>query len=933
MRSNPVVFLVVVFFLSGIASAKNLTPSASISASGRLNSNYAGKNVADGIIPAARSGKDVGSAWCVPQAQAKNASVTFEWESPVAVAEVVYWGRTAFLDSENFRTCEIFLDDSATPAASITLQSGAAGQRIPLGKTVTAKKLTLRFPTNHGGPNPGASEIAVFDSRPDDSSLAAMGGPPAIPETLITGEKIQSGDLGFTKIVVCQRMQLSPSHVYTYHQEGLRPGGGLWVCDFSAEEVRKTMILGSPEGVILDLNLDYEGRTILFSWKRTMEENFQIYTVDIDGENLTQITNHESNNFNACWLPDGGIAFLSDRKPAFAYCWKTTTPILWRSAADGSKAVRLSANYLNDFTPSVFSDGRIVYSRWEYVDRPAIPIQSLWSINPDGTGLAGVFGNRVLSPATFMDAREIPGSDGAILCVLTSHNGPCRGAIGIVDAKLGSNAADAIKNITPEIDLGRIDSGGDGNRIRGPYLNPFPLDDEYFLVSKTGDIELRDYQMEYSARILGKTGELGFYAPQPVRERKRERLLTSTLPETLTADQEWATIFMQDVYEGLGGKVARGSITRLAIVQEMEKPLGIDPSKRAFGFQFPVVSAGATYAPKKIWGYAKVEEDGSAHFCVPAREPIYFLPIDEEGRAVQRMRTFTHLMPGEVQSCVGCHADRNSVTPRRQERRSIAMSRKAEKLSPPEWGVHGFSYAQLVQPVLDKHCVRCHGFGQKAGDLELTGDKTDFFNVSYDNLIHKDNYKYVQWIPTYNGQEANILEIEPGRWGAKASLLGQVIADGHPDGGGERRIDLSPDEKHRLYAWMDLNVPYYRSSDSAYQENRGCRQIVPPKLDAVFAEIARRRCVSCHADLQDFLEAPGRDGFFLRLDHPERNGFLNAPLANKAGGSEACGKAIFPSTDDPDYQSLINTFEDARNMLKVTPRMDMRPMGNTAGNP
>ena len=67
-------------------------------------------------------------------------------------------------------------------------------------------------------------------------------------------------------------------------------------------------------------------------------------------------------------------------------------------------------------------DGRILYSRWEYVDRPAIPIQSLWSINPDGTQLAGVFGNRVLSPATFMDAREIPGTDGKILCVLTAHN-------------------------------------------------------------------------------------------------------------------------------------------------------------------------------------------------------------------------------------------------------------------------------------------------------------------------------------------------------------------------------------------------------------------------------------------------------------------------------------------------------------------------------
>ena len=382
-------------------------------------------------------------------------------------------------------------------------------------------------------------------------------------------------------------MELSPSHVYTYHQEGLRPGGGLWVCDFSGEEVRKTMILGSPQGVILDINLHYDGSTILFSWKRTMQDHFQIYTVGIDGENLKQITDHDSNNFNACWLPDGGIAFLSDRKPAFAYCWKDHHPILWRMRSRRQQGGPAQRQLPQRFHPHCIL-GRPDRLQPLGVCRPAgDPIQSLWSINPDGTRLAGVFGNRVLSPATFMDAREIPGSDGTILCVLTSHNGPCRGAIGIIDPKLGSNTADAIKNITPEVDIGRIDSGGDGNRIRGPYLNPFPVDGNYYLVSKAGNIELRDYEMEYTARILSKSGELGYYAPQPVRERGRERLLTSSLRETDAEGQEWATIFMQDVYEGLGDKVGRGSVVRLAVVQEVEKPLGIDPSKACLRLPVP----------------------------------------------------------------------------------------------------------------------------------------------------------------------------------------------------------------------------------------------------------------------------------------------------------------------------------------------------------
>ena len=133
---------------------------------------------------------------------------------------------------------------------------------------------------------------------------------------------------------------------------------------------------------------------------------------------------------------------------------------------------------MNDFTPSVLEDGRLIYSRWEYVDKPAIPIQSLWTIHPDGTGLAGFFGNRVLSPATFMEARSIPGT-GKVLCLLTSHNGPCRGAIGIVDIAYGDNAQAGIRNLTPEVAIGQVDKG-DGNSIRGPYENPFPLDGQLF---------------------------------------------------------------------------------------------------------------------------------------------------------------------------------------------------------------------------------------------------------------------------------------------------------------------------------------------------------------------------------------------------------------------------------------------------------------------
>jgi hypothetical protein len=593
----------------------------------------------------------------------------------------------------------------------------------------------------------------------------------------------------------------------------------------------------------------------------------------------------------------------------------------------------------------VLESGKVIFSRWEYVDRPAIPIQSLWTINPDGTRLEGFFGNRVLSPATFMDAREIPGSKGKILCVLTSHNGPCQGAIGIIDPSRGGNAQEAIVNLTPEINIGRIEDAGNGNRMRGPYLNPYPIDEKYYLVSKAGEIQLRDYDGVICETLIAAAKEPGFYNPQPIRPRNRERLVASSIDPGLEADNDnWATIIMQDVYNGLGDSVKRGDIKKLAIVQEIEKPVGVDPGLRAFGFQFPVVSCGATYAPKKIWGYATVEPDGSANFKVPAQKPIYFLPLDEKGMAVQRMRTFTHLMPGEVQSCIGCHANRNyamAKTTGKSMHRPNAMMRKTQELEKPEWGVHGFSYPHIVQPVLDKHCVKCHDNDDPPAGLELTADKTDFFNVSYENLARKGTScekswvggiggeytysKYTSWIPTYNGQEKNILEIAPGRWGAKASLLAKIVDTGHPDKKGKNRIKLSSTEKARVYAWLDLNCPYYGTSDSNYLDIRGCRQQLPENFRGMMKEVASRRCVSCHenSDKDNNWVLKQKDNFYIRIDNPRWNNFLMAPLAKNAGGTQKCGKAVFEDTDDADYRKIMTAFEKLQQKLDQRPRFDM----------
>ena len=210
--------------------------------------------------------------------------------------------------------------------------------------------------------------------------------------------------------------------------------------------------------------------------------------------------------------------------------------------------------------------------------------------------------------------------------------------------------------------------------------------------------------------------------------------------------------------------------------------------------------------------------------------------------------------------------------------------------------------------------------------MDLAGHKTDFFNVSYDVLartgvIGQWHFEqlgvgrypigaspYTSWISTYNNTEANILEVTPKHWGSPASLVADLVLTGHPDKDGKRRVNLPVEDQQRIYTWIDLNVPYYGTSESAYYDRKGCRRLYPENLDSVLAEVANRRCNSCHND-----GIPRKH--YTRILEPHENSFLFAPLARAAGGTEACGKAVFASKNDPDYRAIVETFGAIRQQV------------------
>jgi hypothetical protein len=165
--------------------------------------------------------------------------------------------------------------------------------------------------------------------------------------------------------------------------------------------------------------------------------------------------------------------------------------------------------------------------------------------------------------------------------------------------------------------------------------------------------------------------------------------------------------------------------------------------------------------------------------------------------------------------------------------------------------------------------------------------------------------------------EQNILEVTPKAWGSPRSKLADILIGGHPDTNGAPRLTMTSTDIRRVLTWIDLNVPYYGTSETSHPETRGCRQLYPGGLDKTLTEVAARRCANCHANGK--IPRP----FWTRITNPQLNSFLLAPLPKDAGGSGACGTAVFTSQSDSDYQAILRSFDTVLAQIRQRPRTDM----------
>ena len=487
----------------------------------------------------------------------------------------------------------------------------------------------------------------------------------------------------------------------TDENEWLHGADGARLCRLDAASGELTVLLDDPGGGVRDPCVSYDAANILFSYRKGGTHHYNLYEIDADGQNLRQLTRGDWDDVEPCYLPDGGIAFCSSRCKRYVLCWLAPVATMFRCNADGGDMRMLSSGSVTENAPSVLPDGRILYTRWEYVNRDAVSFHHLWTMNPDGTEQDIYYGNLVPG-GVFIDGQPIPGTRDITFVDSGSHGSHEHGGqIMVVSGTGGPNDELGRRAITPPGEMG--------------FRDPYPVSSDTFLVAYGNSIRILD---DTGQSQIVYVGAQMVHEPLPLTPRKREPVVPTR--SDLSANS--ATLFVADVYRGRNmDGVEPGSIKKLLVLEDLPKPANYH------GGGSTPIGHGGTWTLKRILGTVPVEADGSAFFEAPPMRSIYLALLDEEDRSVKQMRSFVTLQPGENRGCVGCHEDRSEPPPVR----SIATGGEPSRIQPIAGAPDVFDFPRDVQPVLDRHCVACHQPGRREGGVELTGDRGTTYSLAF----------------------------------------------------------------------------------------------------------------------------------------------------------------------------------------------------------
>lgn len=562
----------------------------------------------------------------------------------------------------------------------------------------------------------------------------------------------------------------------------------------------KTLFRPEQGRFIGDVDLHWNADRMLFSMPGD-NGRWQVFEMRADGTGLRQVPlihQPDVDNYDACYLPDGGIMFSSTAAFSGVPCVRGSAHVsnLYRLDAAG-RIRRLTFDQDHNWCPTVMNDGRVMYLRWEYADIPHYVSRILFRMNPDGTNQAELYGSNSYWPNSMFYARPIPGDPSRFVAVVSGHHDTRRmGELVLFDPARGRFEANGVVQRIP----------GRGQPVKPvirdrlvsdswpKFLHPWPLSARYFIVScqpsPTANWGIYLVDTFDNLQLIKEIPGQALLEPIPLRKTP----VPAAIPDKVNLESKEATVSITDIYAGPGlAGVPRGSVKRLRLFTYQFAYQGM-------GGQVDRVGLDGPWDVKRILGTVPVEPDGSACFKVPANTPISIQPLDQDGRALQLMRSWMTAMPGEFVSCAGCHEQQNAGQP---VRKAAAPKRPPSELVPWYGPPRGFSFRREVQPVLDRYCVACHDGTRAVPDLT---DRPDVHTTGRDGAYNENSrfppsYYELRYHVRGPGIESDMNLLNPGEYHAGTTRLVRMLDKGH------HGVKLDGEAWDRLITWIDLNTP------------------------------------------------------------------------------------------------------------------------------
>jgi len=680
-------------------------------------------------------------------------------------------------------------------------------------------------------------------------------------------------DLDFRRILFATRSSANGGNITNGHlRDTYQPHGDIYVKGgFAPDDPARPLIAGRlGPGHLRGMDLWWNADRLVFSFlkqpgDRRSAQWAHLHEMRIDGGGLRQLTDARYNSdMEPIYLPNGDLVFASDRSNYGSQCAGTLLQDkmilnLWRCSPDGTNVQPLSNNKDFDRHPHVLDNGQILFLHWEYQERHLWQTHTLWTCRPDGSYPDAFYKQHITSgPMSLREARPVPGTRSVVAIACGHHNWE-QGAVFLATPQLGVNTEQGMLCVTPgcsrtEGGYGRARTVPEGGvpDATGHYQYPYPLSRKSFLVAYSSKLPADHTGTNFALYYIDVWGHKELIHRDPSSSVAylmplRRRPVPPIIPDVADEPQRFATVYVQDVHRGLDG-VDHGTVKYLRVAQHMPWPCVREQDKHckfndlhyaAAGAWTPVFGAWA-WSPARVIGIVPVEPDGSAHFKVPVDQPVYFQALDASFLEVRRMRSFVMFQDGERRGCVGCHETR-AAAPSAKQPSMLALRRTPSHPQPPSWGdrvVPGFD--RHIQPILSRHCTKCHGAKSPKGGLDLSPRIVDHYPQSYRTLFglkpsdptpvaSQDGWRYVYegkrqqfnrdaikkmarnehpgQLVTISDRFSGAEISQPREFGsARSKLILTLLGEKHRE-----RAKLTRDEWIALVTWVDLNAPYFDS--------------------------------------------------------------------------------------------------------------------------